>query len=159
MRSGISACNTWCKPLSQPCYVTDLWWSTRIFEETTLELLPMVFVWAQKLGRSELQPIKAKTLWESGGHQLHIQTPPSSWATSFKILLKRTKPRKQPHGVNEIKACRGWYEWEPHQEPYCVLETQWWTTAGGAIHLQVTAAREALAHVLERLRMYFLPVK
>lgn len=148
-RSGISACYTWCKPLPQPWNVRDLWRGTRIFEEATLEQLPMVFVWAQQLGRSEPQPIKAKTHWVSGGHQLHIQTPPSYQITSLKILLKGTKTRKQPHRVTGIKACRCWYEWEPHQEPYCVLETQWWTTAGCASHLQVTAAWEALEHVLE----------
>lgn len=123
MRSGISACYTWRKPSPQPWNVTYLWWRTRIFEETTLEQLPMVFAWAQKFGWSEPQPIKARTHWGSGGHQLHIQTPPSHWITSLKILLKGTKTRKQPHGVTAIKACRCWYEWEPCQEPQCILET------------------------------------
>lgn len=137
MRSGISACYTWCKPSPQPWNVTDLWWGTRIFEETTLEQLPMAFARAQKLGRSDPQPIKAKTHWGSAGHQFHIQTPPSYWVTSLKILLKGIKPRKQPHGVTGIKAWRCWYEWEPHKEQYCVLETQ---NCSCAIHLQVTAA-------------------
>lgn len=61
--------------------------------------------------QSESQPVRAKPHWGSGGHQLHIQTPPCYQVTSLKILLKGTKPRKQPHGVIGIKACRCWYEW------------------------------------------------
>lgn len=99
MRSGISACYTGCKPSPQPGNVTDLWWGIRTFEETTLEQLPMVFAQAQKFGRSEPQPVKARTHWGSGEHKLHIQTPPSHQVTSLKVLLKRTKTRKWPHGV------------------------------------------------------------
>lgn len=111
MRSGISACYAWCKPSPQPWNVTHIvvQWGTRIFEETTLEQLPVVFARAQKFGRSEPQPIKARTNWGPGGHQLHIWTPPSHWVTALKILLKGTKTRKQPHGVSRIKACRCWY--------------------------------------------------
>lgn len=85
MRSVISACYTWCKPLPQPWNITDLQWGTRIFEETTLEQFPLVFAWTQKLSRSEPQPVKAKTHWGSGRHQLHIQTPHHP---TEKLLLK-----------------------------------------------------------------------